>query len=58
MKTNKTSISIDGDNFNFYFEKSGAHKGAGLTGEKDDKYYLGGMLLKAGSDDKYRLFSM
>ena len=58
MKTNKTSISIDGDNFNFYFEKSGSDKGAGVNGEKDDKYYLGGMLLKAGSDDKYRLFSM
>ena len=54
MKTNKTSISIDGDNFNFYFEKSGSDKGAGVNGEKDDKYYLGGMLLKAGSDDKYQ----
>ena len=54
MKTNKTNITIDGDNFNFYFEKSGSSKGAGVNGEKDDKYYLGGMLLKAGSDDKYQ----
>ena len=55
MKTNKTSITIDGDNFNFYFEKSGSNKGAGLTGEKDDKYYLAGMLVKAGSDEKYQV---
>ena len=54
MKTNKTNITIDGDNFNFYFDKSGSSKGAGVNGEKDDKYYLGGMLLKAGSDDKYQ----
>ena len=55
MKTNKTSITIDGDSFNFYFEKSGSKKGAGLTGEKDDKYYLAGMLVKAGSDEKYQV---
>ena len=55
MKTNKTNITIDGDSFNFYFEKSGSNKGAGLTGEKDDKYYLAGMLVKAGSDEKYQV---
>ena len=55
MRTNKTNITIDGDNFNFYFEKSGSNKGAGLTGEKDDKYYLAGMLVKAGSDEKYQV---
>ena len=55
MKTNKTSITIDGDSFNFYFEKSGSNKGVGLTGEKDDKYYLAGMLVKAGSDEKYQV---
>ena len=53
MRTNKTNITIDGDNFNFYFEKSGSNKGAGLTGEKDDKYYLAGMLVKA--DEKYQV---
>lgn len=37
----------------FYFEKSGGKKGAGVTGEKDDKLYQSGMLLKADSDDKY-----
>lgn len=55
MKTNKTSITIDGDSFNFYFEKSGSNKGAGVNGEKDDKYYLAGMLIKAGSDEKYQV---
>ena len=55
MKTNKTNVTIDGDSFNFYFEKSGSNKGAGLTGEKDDKYYLSGMLIKAGSDEKYQV---
>lgn len=55
MRTNKINITIDGDNFNFYFEKSGSHKGAGKTGEKDKKYYQSGMLLKAGSDEKYQV---
>ena len=55
MKTNKTSITIDGDSFNFYFEKSGSNKGAGVNGEKDDKFYLAGMLIKAGSDEKYQV---
>ena len=55
MKTNKTSITIDGDNFNFYFEKSGGNKGAGKTGDKDDKFYQSGKLLRAGSDEKYQV---
>ncbi|RJW46160.1 argininosuccinate lyase [Clostridiales bacterium TF09-2AC] len=55
MKTNKTSIDIDGDRYNFYFEKSGSKKGAGLTGEKDDKYYQSGKLLAAGKDEKYQV---
>ena len=53
MRTNKTTVDIDGENFNFYFQKSGGHKGAGVTGEEDDKLYQSGMLLKADSDDKY-----
>ena len=53
MRTNKSTVEIDGENFNFYFEKSGGKKGAGLTGEKDDKFYQSGKLLKADSDDKY-----
>ena len=55
MKTGKTTINIDGENFNFYFEKSGGKKGQGVTGEKDDKYYQSGKLLEAGSDEKYQV---
>ena len=55
MRTNKTTVDIDGENFNFYFQKSGGHKGAGVTGEKDKKYYQSGKLLKAGSDEKYQV---
>ena len=55
MRTGKTSVTIDGESQNFYFQKSGGNKGAGLTGEKDDKLYQSGMLLKAGSDEKYQV---
>ena len=53
MKTGKTTLEIDGENYSFYFEKSGGNKGAGVTGEKDDKYYQSGKLLEADSDTKY-----
>ena len=53
MKTGKQTVDIDGDNFNFVFNKSGSFKGAGKTGLDDSKYYLSGMLLKADKDDKY-----
>lgn len=55
MRTNKNTIEIDGEKFNFFFEKSGAKKGAGKTGEDDDKIYQSGMLLKAGRDEKYQV---
>ena len=57
MKTNKISVDIDGDKFNFYFQKSGSKKGAGLKGEKDKKYYQSGKLLAAGKDEKYQVVS-
>jgi glucan-binding YG repeat protein len=53
MKTGKQTISIDGESFNFLFNKSGSTKGQGKFGVDSDKYYLGGMLLKADKDDKY-----
>ena len=55
MKTGKTTIEIDGDKFTFNFEESGSKKGQGTTGEDDDKIYQSGMLLKAGSDEKYQV---
>ena len=57
MRTNKSTVEIDGENFNFYFEKSGGKKGAGLTGEKDDKFYQSGKLLKADSDEHRSMYS-
>ncbi|MEY8355581.1 cell wall-binding protein [Lachnospiraceae bacterium 54-53] len=53
MKTGKQNVTIDGDSFSFLFNKSGSSKGQGKFGVDDDKYYLGGMLLKADKDDKY-----
>ncbi|WP_313074621.1 cell wall-binding protein [Lacrimispora sp.] len=53
MKTGKQTIDIDGESFNFLFNKSGSTKGQGKFGVDSDKYYLGGMLLKADKDDKY-----
>lgn len=55
MKTGSANVSIDGDNFNFYFETAGSHKGAGKTGAKDSKYYQSGKLMKAGKDEKYQV---
>ncbi|WP_313154912.1 cell wall-binding protein [Lacrimispora sp.] len=53
MKTGKQNVSIDGDTFQFLLNKSGSSKGQGKFGVDSDKYYLGGMLLKADKDDKY-----
>lgn len=53
MKTGKQNVSIDGETFAFLFNKSGSGKGQGKFGVDSDKYYLGGMLLKADKDDKY-----
>ena len=53
MKTGKQNVSIDGETFAFSLNKSGSTKGQGKLGVDDDKYYLGGMLLKADKDDKY-----
>ena len=53
MKTGKQSISIDGESFNFLFNKSGSSKGQGKFGVDNKKYYLGGMLMQADRDDKY-----
>ncbi len=52
MKTGTQRIVLDGDTLSFKFKKSGTQKGQGITGEDDKKWYLGGKLIKAGSDDK------
>ena len=56
LKTGSVSVSLDGDNYQFQFSKTGGAegKGRGLNGIDDSKYiYKFGMKLKAGSDDKY-----
>ena len=58
MKTNKQTVSIDGESFNFLFNKSGSYKGAGKTGVDNSKYYLSGMLLSAAKDDKYAVIKI
>lgn len=55
MKTGKTTLDLDGEKYSFSFETSGSKKGAGVTGEKEDKLYQSGMLLKAGTDEKYQV---
>lgn len=58
MKTGSTTITLDGDSFNFFFSKSGGteNRGKGVTGIDDDKYiYMYGCRIKADSDDKYQV---
>ena len=55
MRTGRTNVPIDGDNYTFYFETSGGNKGAGVTGEEDDRYYQSGKLLAAGSDERIQV---
>ena len=58
MKTGATTVSLDGDTYSFYFNKSGGaeSKGRGLTGIDDGKYiYKFGLKMKADSDDKYKV---
>ena len=53
MKTNKQTISLDGESNTFLFNKSGGWKGAGKTGVDNKKYYQSGRMLAAAKDDKY-----
>ena len=60
MKTGNQTVSIDGDNFNFKFEKSGTKKGQGVSKVDNDKHkvYMGGMLFKADSDEKVKILAV
>ncbi|WP_077612301.1 cell wall-binding protein [Clostridium sp. Marseille-P2415] len=58
MKTNKQSVEVDGESFNFLFNKSGSYKGAGKSGVDNSKYYMAGMLMKADKDDKYAVLKI
>jgi glucan-binding YG repeat protein len=58
MKTGTQRVVIDGDTLTFKFKKSGTKKGQGVTGYSDKKYYLGGKLLKADSDNKIEVIGI
>jgi len=58
MKTGATTVTLDGDTYNFFFRKTGGieSRGKGLTGVDDSKYiYKYGCRIKADSDDKYQV---
>jgi glucan-binding YG repeat protein len=61
MKTGTTTVTLDGESYNFLFNKTGGAegKGKGLTGVDDNKYiYKFGCRIKAGSDDKYQVVAV
>ena len=61
MKTGATTVTLDGESYNFLFNKTGGaeSKGRGLTGVDDNKYiYSYGCRIKAGSDDKYQVVAV
>jgi hypothetical protein len=58
MKTGSTTITLDGDSYNFYFSKTGGaeSKGRGVTGRDGHDYiYSYGQKVKADADEKYIL---
>ena len=61
MKTGATTVTLDGESYNFLFNKTGGaeSKGRGLTGVDDNKYiYSFGCRIKASSDDKYQVVAV
>lgn len=55
MKTGTQRVELDGERLTFKFNKEGTKKGQGVTGESNKKYYLGGKLMTAGSDNKVEI---
>lgn len=55
MKTGKCTIELDGEKYTYNFKKSGSDKGAGYDGINDGYIYIKGRLLKADSDEKYKI---
>jgi glucan-binding YG repeat protein len=60
MKTGNQTVTIDGESFSFKFEKSGSKKGQGVNKVDNDKHkvYMGGMMFRAGSDDKVKILGI
>ena len=57
LKTGAVNLNLDGDNYSFYFDKTGGaeSKGRGKNGKDDDYIYHYGQKVKADSDEKYVL---
>lgn len=55
MLTGKQTITLDDQELSFEFEKNGSRKGRGKSGLIDKKFYIGGKLTKADSEQKYEL---
>ena len=55
MKLGVQTVTLDGDNYSFFFTKTGGieEKGAGLTGKYNKVLYKYGKKIKADADDKY-----
>ena len=56
MKTGNQTVTVDGDSYTFRFKNSGSFKGVGISGKKDNAYYVNGRKVKADSDDKYDIY--
>ncbi|NBH74228.1 hypothetical protein D3Z51_19985 [Clostridiaceae bacterium] len=57
MKTGSTTVTLDGETFHFFFNKTGGSegRGRGLTGVDDYKFiYKLGCRIEADKDDKYQ----
>lgn len=52
MKTGKTTIDLDGEDYTYNFRKSGSDSGAGYDGIYEDSIYIKGRLRKADRDAK------
>lgn len=55
MKTGRQSVDLDGEKLTFEFEKNGSKKGVGINGMDDHKFYVGGKLTTADSDNKVEI---
>lgn len=55
MKTGKQTVELDGEKLTFEFEKNGSKKGVGINGMEDHKFYIGGKLTTADSDNKVEI---
>lgn len=53
MLTGKQQVKLGGEPFEFMFETNGYLRGSGVMGEKDNKLYLAGKLLKPLEYQKY-----